>query len=185
VTSAGPAKHVVVFHSSDAELAGQVGDYLLRALRRGSAVVIATPDHRRLFAAELAAGGVDVPAARAAGRYVELDAADTLARILVDGWPDAGAFWQVISPVIVAAAANGTGGAGEVSAFGEMVALHWNDGRADAAIELEALWNELARQHNLALLCAYEVSSVQGPADADALLQVCGSHTSTVWPALQ
>jgi MEDS: MEthanogen/methylotroph, DcmR Sensory domain len=178
VTSEGPADHAVVFHSSDAELAGLAGDYLLRSLRSGSAVVIATPEHRRLFAAELAAGGVDVPAARAAGTYVELDAAETLARFLIDGWPDAAAFWQVISPVLAATPP------GEVRAFGEMVALLWNDGRADAAIELEALWNELARHHELALLCAYEVASVRRPADADALVQVCGSHTRAVWPAL-
>ena len=41
--------------------------------------------------------------------------------------------------------------------FGEMamVALFWTDGKWEAAIHLEKLWNELARSFAFSLLCAY------------------------------
>jgi len=159
----------VLFYSGDDELVGQVSEYLLGAIRvDGVAVVIATPAHRDALAAALAGAGVDVAAHAAAGRYVALDAFGTIDRFMVAGWPSAAGFWQVISPIIADAAEAGT----PVHVFGEMVALLWDFGQVNAAIEVEAMWNELAAQCSFSLLCAYPADSVRGVRHQDALAEV-------------
>jgi MEDS: MEthanogen/methylotroph, DcmR Sensory domain len=176
----GPGGHAVLFYSGGDELVRQVSGYLLEAIRAdGVAVVIATPAHRDSIAATLAAAGVDVAARAAAGRYVALDAFETMDRFLVADWPSAASFWQVISPIIASAAGAGT----PVHVFGEMVALLWDSGRVSAAIEVEAMWNELAAQCSFSLLCAYPAGSVRGDQYQDALAEVCRVHAGVAGDA--
>ena len=98
-----------------------------------------------------------------------------LASFMVNDWPDPAAFWQVISPVIQHA----SGTAGPVRVFGELVALLWESGQAGAAIDVEALWNEMASRYSFSLLCGYSAQSVSSPELSDALTQVCLAHTRT------
>ena len=65
-----------------------------------------------------------------------------------------------------------------VRAYGEMVALLWEHGDVLAAIELEELWNDLGRELDFSLLCAYRSASVQGDEHAQALEQVRLLHSS-------
>jgi len=173
----GPHGHAVLFYQDDGELAGQVSAHLLEALRAGGvAVVIATPAHRAAIAAELARAGADVATAQADGRYVALDAIETMGRFMVADWPNAASFWQAISPVLRRAA-----GAGKpVHMFGEMVALLWDFGQVNAAIEVEAMWNEIGAQYPFSLLCAYPANSMSGAAHQDSLAEVCRVHAAVV-----
>lgn len=174
--SAGTEDHVVVFYASDREFTQTAGEFLGGALgTEGVAVVIATPSHRLALEAWMEKAGVDVAAARAHGLYIELDAVATLARFMINGWPDPAAFWQVISPVIQRA----SGTAWPVSVCCEIVALLWESGQAGAAIDAEALWNEMASRYSFSLLCAYPAQSVSTPELSDALTQVCLAHTGT------
>ena len=173
----GSHGHAVLFYRDGGELAGQVSAHLLEALRAGGvAVVIATPAHRDAIARELARGGVDVAAARAAGRYVALDAIEMMGRFMVADWPNAASFWQAISPVLRQAAGAGA----PVHVFGEMVALLWDVGQVNAAIEVEAMWNEIGAQYPFSLLCAYPAGSVSGEAHQDSLAEVCRIHAAVV-----
>jgi DcmR-like sensory protein len=175
--SAGSGGHAVMFHRDGDEFAGRVSGYLLKALRKdGAAIVIATPEHWRAIRARLAWAGVDVAGAQAAGALVVLDAVETMSRFMVAGWPDAASFWQVISPVIHQA----TEARKPVHVFGEMVALLWNSGQVNAAIDVEAMWNELTAQYPFSLLCGYPVDSVSGDRHQDALAEVCRVHASAV-----
>jgi len=171
----GPGRHAVLFYSDGDELAGQVSAYLLEAIREGGvAVVIATPAHRDSIAAALAGAGVDVAAREAAGLYVARDAFETMDQFMVADWPSAASFWQVISPLIAEAAEAGA----PVYVFGEMVALLWDFGQVNAAIEVEAMWNELAAQYSFALLCSYPAGSVHGDQHQDAVAELCRVHGS-------
>ena len=77
----------------------------------------------------------------------------------------------------------GAGGRkGPVRVYGEMVALLWEAGLVTAAIDVEALWNEIAARYSFSLLCGYPAASVAGPEHADALALVCGAH-SDVFPS--
>jgi hypothetical protein len=171
----GPGRHPVLFYRDGDELTGQVSQFLLEAIRAGgAAVVVATPAHRDSIATALADAGIDVAGRQAAGQYVALDAFETMNRFMVADWPSAAGFWQVISPIVARAVETGT----PVHVFGEMVALLWDFGQVNAAIEVEAMWNELAAQYSFALLCAYPADSVRGDQHQDALAEVCRVHTS-------
>jgi hypothetical protein len=174
---AGLSGHAVLFYSGADELAGQVSGYLLEAIRAGGvAVVIATPAHRESIAAALARAGVDVAAGEAAGFYVALDAFETMDQFMVADWPSAARFWQVITPIIGRAAETGA----PVQVFGEMVAPLWDFGQAGGAVEVEAMWNELAAQYPFSLLCAYPADSVRGGQHQDALAEVCRMHAGVL-----
>ena len=170
--------HLVHFYEADTVLLDALSAYIGAGLRAGEAgIVIATPAHRAELEARLQAQGLDMEGARATGQYVALDAADTLARILVDGrlgdgQVDAMRFAAVVGGLIASAAE----GRPRVRAFGEMVALLVAAGKPSAALALEALWNELQQTHAFTLFCAYPLASLDGAAHTDLLGAVCAAH---------
>jgi anti-sigma regulatory factor (Ser/Thr protein kinase) len=166
-------EHVVGFYGCDADLAGRVGAYLRCGLAAGAVgIVIASERHRELLDARLGDGGVEF----ADGSLVWLDAAETLAGITRAGRVDREAFFACVGAVVRAAAGSGR----PVRAYGEMVALLWEAGDVGAAIELEALWNELAAHVWFSLYCAYPSDVVAAPEHAHALERVCELHTAVV-----
>ncbi len=178
MASARISDHAVVFHRGS-ELAELVGEYLLSAISRGgTAIIVAAPDQRMLVNAWLTRAGVDLQATSVSRSYVALDAEETMRGFMLNGWPDPAAFWRTMSPVLLWASNH----AGPVKIFGEMVALLWEAGLVSAAIDVEAMWNELATHYSFSLLCAYPAAAVSDAAHADALEQVCAAH-SAVLPA--
>jgi PAS domain S-box-containing protein len=173
----GEAEHFVHFYEADAVLLGAVGDYIGAALRAdGAGIVIATAAHRAGIEARLSADGLDLDAARADGRYVALDAAETLARLVADGEPEPGRFAEVVGSTVARVAEGGR----PVRAFGEMVALLASEGNLAAAIRLEALWNGLRQVHAFALYCAYPMAVLDGEAVATTFGDVCTEHTRVI-----
>jgi hypothetical protein len=171
-----PHDHVVGFYEGDDELISAVASFLYPALDGdGAAVVIATPAHRAGIEAALVADGQSVDDLTASGRYLALDADDTLAAFMRDGRPDPGAFVAVIGALL-----DGIAASGPVHAFGEMVARLWDAGNVDAAIELESLWNDLAADRAFSLYCAYAMASVEASGDLAAAKHVCDRHSSVI-----
>ena len=173
----GPDRHAVLFYRDAGEVAGQVSAYLLEAIRAGGvAVVIATPAHRDAIAGALARAGADVTGDQVAGRYLALDAFETMDQFMLADWPNAASFWLTVSPLVRQAAETGT----PVHVFSEMVALLWDFGQVNAAIEVEAMWNELSAQYPFSLLCGYPANSVGDDQHQDALAEVCRVHVTVL-----
>ena len=151
-----------------------------RSNAEGAAIVIATPEHRAEFESRLTQAGADLAAARADGRYLTLDAAGTLREILAGGLEgpalDRATFYRVIGTLIEQAAADGR----PVRAYGELVALLWDDGLVNAAAQLEGLWGELGRKQPFSLFCGYRADSVTR--EIDAFAEVCRLHHAIVGP---
>jgi len=118
----GHRSHYAQFYDTDRWLLNSLRDFVLTGLDTGDAVVIvATQAHREGLDELLTAAGLDVSEASAAGRYLTLDAAETLTHFMVEGVPDAGRFAQSLGDVIVKASDGGR----MVRVFGEMVAILW------------------------------------------------------------
>jgi PAS domain S-box-containing protein len=168
--------HVVQFYEDETFLLDAVGRFIGPALGAGEAcLIIATAPHQAQLAEHLAARGFDLSVLGEQGRYVALDAAETLSRFMVDGWPDEKRFVEVVGAAVTRAVAAGQ--VPHVHAFGEMVALLCADGRPEAAIRLEALWNDLAKKLSFSLLCAYPSGAFHGQASGATLLRICGAHS--------
>jgi PAS domain S-box-containing protein len=174
VDQIGDHVHRLQFYEEDTFLVNAIGRFVAPSLEAGDAVVvIATQPHRDGVEDELRARGCDLAAARAQGRYVCLDAVETLTQLLVDLRPDETRFADVVGSVIARAAA----GHRHVRAFGEMVGVLWADGQWDAAVRLEELWNELISTQPLSLLCGYSLADFGGEADRAAFERVCAQHS--------
>src|ERR1700687_2097836 len=88
--------HVVQFYGDDGFLLDELSRFIGTALGAGeAALVIATKEHRDGLPRKLKMWGLDTNWAVAQGRYVALDAAETLSKFMRDGWPDAARFAEV------------------------------------------------------------------------------------------
>ncbi len=165
-------QHVVQFYGRDEELAERVAGYLLGALTEGgAAVVIATAAHRREFEARLRRAGVDLDAAVGRHAYLVLDAAQLVRQFTAGDQLDGAGFRREIGAVIKKAGAGGR----PVRAYAEMVAMLWDAGLVNAAVQLETRWNELGREYAFSLFCGYPARAL--PQDApDAFAEVCRLH---------
>lgn len=173
---AGRCRHVVEFYESHRFLAESVRDYIAPALRGDDGViVVATPDHRGLFREVLRVAGVDLDTAQSQGRYVDLDAEETLSLFMVDGQPN----WRLFEKAIGSLISGATAGGRTVRVYGEMVALLWADGNTAGAMALEDLWNNLGRSHDFSLFCAYPVTAFDGPGTAGSLRRLCEQHSGS------
>jgi hypothetical protein len=168
-----PCDHLVQIYDDETRFIQTLERFVGDGLARGdAAVLIATSSHLTWLESRLRDAGHDIAAARAVDRYIALDAASTLAEFMVDGWPDARRFIEVIGPVLARAKRDGR----SVRAFGEMVALLWAQGHNEATVQLERLWNQLIEDQGLALFCAYP--RIGATRDlSDALPDVCALHS--------
>lgn len=174
-------EHSVQLYSNDEFLIDVLSQRIARALQADEPVlVIATASHEKGVEQKLAAHGLDVTEAIEQGQYVWLDASETLAKLASDGVPDASCFHLLIGEVLGAMSGVACGRSAHVSVFGEMVALLWAQGRANEAIRLEELWNELAKKHSFSHLCAYPASVFNNTTHVEPFLKMCREHTRVV-----
>jgi anti-sigma regulatory factor (Ser/Thr protein kinase) len=138
-------------------------------------IVVCTRAHRTAVDERLVSQGYDPVAQEEAGRYIVLDAHETLRELLVDGRIDSEHFMTRVGEVLAEASLTGR----PVRAFGEMVALLWENGEIGAAIGLELLWNEILREHDFSLLCAYPAGTLDHTELVD-VRRVCVLHTDLV-----
>ncbi len=182
--------HVVQFYSEDLSLLETLGRFIGSALEAGdAAIVIATEEHREGLAQQLKSRGLNIASAVEQGRYIPLDAVETMAEIIVDGWPDETRFANHIGAVITRArtAAEQARQSGasliiepRVVAFGEMVALLWAEGKHPSAIRLEQLWNDLAKTHSFSLRCAYPMGEFHKQEHSEPFLKICAEHSAVI-----
>jgi signal transduction histidine kinase len=173
--------HDVQFYSEDEFLLGSLTPLLAKAVRSGrAAVIVATQAHRERLAQRLEGDGVLVASAVEQGRYIALDAAETLGQFMVNGLPDRDRFMRVIGNVLQRAAAASQVKDAPINVFGEMVALLWQEGNARAAVELEDLWNELSQTQLFSLLCAYPLTGVDKEEHRELFDRICAQHHSVI-----
>jgi PAS domain S-box-containing protein len=179
----GPAvpAHAVQFYEDDAAFIESLSEFVGASLGAGGAcIVIATRAHHQILDEKLCSNRVDASRIAADGRYISLDAAETLDRIMLGGRPDPQRFKDEIEPVVKRARSMVRHRSGTISAFGEMVAILWADGNHEAAIELEHLWNDLLQRHIVNLLCAYPIGSFARQTYAQKFGKICSEHTAII-----
>jgi PAS domain S-box-containing protein len=173
--------HVVQFYSDEGFLLEELGQFVGAALAAGSsAVVIATKGHEDQLAQKLKARGLDLTSAIGSGRYVPLNAAEMLSTFMENGLPKPERFSEMLGGVIARAAASAQDQNRRVVAFGEMVALLFAEGKAEAAIRVEKLWNQLARSHSFSLRCAYPIQGFCRQENAESFLRICAEHSTVI-----
>jgi KaiC/GvpD/RAD55 family RecA-like ATPase len=170
-------QHAVQFYGTDESLFTTVANFLAAGLVAGQpAVVIATPSHRIPIVNHLRDRLIDCDRALRNGDLVLLDAEATLDLFMVHDEPDEELFESNVGRLLDQAI-NGRPRI-VLRAYGEMVDVLWKQGRSEAAIKLEILWNKLAAKYKFALLCGYSMGSFYK--QTQQLEEVIALHTDVI-----
>jgi DNA-binding NarL/FixJ family response regulator len=174
-----PHRHEVQFYSDDALLLDTFAGFIAVALKSGrAAIVVISQSHSDGLLSRLKAQGLDVEAATQQGTYIQLDASKMLSTFMVNDMPDAARFFPVVGGLIEAAAKAARQQHHGVVACGECSPLLWAGGKADAAIRVEQLWDELGKSFGLDILCGYALSSLHGKEDEHVFRRICAEHSA-------
>ena len=65
-----------------------------------------------------------------------------------------------------------------VVACGECSPVLWAEGKADAAIRLEQLWDEVGKTFGVEILCGYALNSFRGEKDQHVFQSICAEHSA-------
>lgn len=173
--------HTAHFYEQDSFLLDALAPAVSRALRAGDSVVIlATEDHRDGLESRLRASEIDVAKVSAQGRYISLDAAETLEKFMVGAHPDPVRFSEMTKNLFESATPSAQGTTPHIFAFGEMVAVLWASGNSEGALRLEQLWNEALRIYPLTLRCAYPMTGFNRGDDGHLFRKICSEHSDVI-----
>jgi DNA-binding NarL/FixJ family response regulator len=170
--------HEVQFYSDDTVFLESFTQFIAAALKAGKAVIVlVTESHRQGLLQKLKEQGLDVATAIESGILVPLDNAETLSTFMVNDMPDPTRLFEIAGSLIQKAAKAASRDQNpRVAACGECAPLLWAEGKVDAAIRLEQLWDQLVKTHELDTLCAYPLASSEK--DSPVLQCICAEHSA-------
>ncbi len=172
-------RHEVQFYSDDALLLDTFAHFIAVALKSGrAAIVVITESHRDGLVSRLKMQGLDVDALTQQGTYIQLDVNKTFSSFMANDMPDSTRFSQVVGGLIAAAAKAVRQQHHGVVVCGEGTSVLWAEGKADAAIRVEQLWNEVGKTFDLDILCGYALSSFHGDKDERVFESICAEHSA-------
>ena len=172
------SRHEVGFYLNDESFLDDLTGFVVAAIRAGNvAVVVATESHREKLFPRLQLQRIDLVAAIEQHRYLALDAAATLSTAMVNDRLDRERFLGAAGDLIVNAGKAAQGEQPRVAICGECDPPLWAIA-GEAAIQVEQLWNEIAKKYDVDILCAYSLGSVQHRIDDDLFQRICAEHSA-------
>ena len=174
-----PHRHEVQFYSDDAVLLETFAHFIATAIKSGqAAIAFVTESHRSGLVSSLKAQGLDVDAATQEGTYIQLDVVDMLSTFMVNDVPDATLFFEVAAGLIETAAKATRQAHHGVVVCGECAPTLWAEGKADAAIRVEQLSDQVGKAFGVDILCGFALSSFHGEEDKHVFQSICAEHSA-------
>ncbi len=174
-----PHYHDVQFYSDDGFLLNTYARFIAAAHKAGRAAIVAvTESHRDGLVPILKTQGVDVVAATQQGTYIQLDVDKMLSTFMVNGMPDSARFFEIANSLIEVAAKAARQQHRGVVACGDGAAVLWAKDKAEAAIRLEQLWDEVGKTFGVDILCGYSLSSFHGEQVEHVFRSICAEHSA-------
>jgi hypothetical protein len=172
-------EHLAHLYQSEDELLTSLTEFIGAGIEQDETCrIVTTRTHMIKLEDRLLSRNFDLDKARKSGCYIVYDASETMAKFIVDGLPDKPLFEDVIGGVVKSALARNK----PVRAFGEMVALLWKEGNQEGVAKLESLWDDLIRNFNISLYCAYPRMQFDKSIHGNMLSEIDRLH-ATVTPA--
>jgi DNA-binding NarL/FixJ family response regulator len=178
-------RHEVEFYSDDEGLVNGFACLMQAALKvQNVAIVVATQPHRTAILQKLKRDGIEVDAALEQGRCIQVDARETLSKIMVAGLPDPARCATLIGDLLKNAAEGAKGDNPRVVICGECAPALLAEGKSEAAVLLEHLWDENTRGHDADTLCGYLWRTVPRQGSTLILERICAEHSAVHGRAL-
>lgn len=172
-------RHEVDFYHDDSALVNGFTRFIDAALKVGSAViVIATGSHHTQILEQCTKMGADINGAIERGRYLSLYVADALEMIMADAMPDAARCSKVVSDIIARMGKPAPVNGARVAICGECAPILLQEGKTDAAIRLEHIWDEATREHDANTLCGYLWSAFPEGKRSAIFRRICAEHSA-------
>jgi hypothetical protein len=157
-----PCGHIVYPYTDEGLVGQAVALFASAGLRDGEGVIlIMSSNHSEPIKVRLQVEGINQEAYERSGQLICIKSEDLLARFITDGVLDAGLFQSTVGRLIDQARASVSNGrSGKVRIFGEMVS-QLRDRNLGATTQLEELWNQVIKEHSVALLCTYALHGAE------------------------
>ena len=179
IANAVPCDHIVQLYQDQDFLSRAVCRFAGAALANGEGIILVpTLTHWNAIRPRLEAEGVDVEAARGRGQLTVLDADEFLPRFMRDAMPDSPIFLGLTADVIGQARARGR--YQKVRWWGEMVNVLWERGEVAASMNLEDLFDQLAKKHDIAIFCSFLMDNFNGEVHAHILPRLGTNHSHLI-----
>lgn len=171
--------HEVGFYSDDRQFLENVTRFIGTALKAGNpAIVIARESHRNQLLLRLEEYGLNVKELIELALYTPVDAIDALSSFMVNDVPDPIRFMSAFGALIHKASECVEAGR-RIAIFGEGVQILLDRGSPDAAIQIEKLCNQLAKQYDVDILCGYSRYYAEGACHSDIMMQqICAEYSA-------
>ena len=175
----GSRVHEVASYRDDASFVDGLSHFIDAALKKGKPVIaITTEAHRGAIRRRLQGRGWDVAACIREGVYISLDATDTLSTFMVNDWPDATRLFRIAGDLVRDAVKKAKSEPRRVAICGECAPILWAQGKTEAAIQLEKIWDAIARRHDLDILCGYTVTGFRRSEESRIFERICAEHSA-------
>jgi hypothetical protein len=96
---------------------------------------------------------------------------------MVNDMPDTDRFLRFVDDLVVAARQGANGERSGIALCGESAYVLWAQGKADAAIRLEELCNQIAAMYSIDILCGYSLGSLRHLEDGYTFRRICEEHS--------
>lgn len=171
-----PYDHVVQIYDEKEIFLDTLVGFVGNGINAGDCVaVIAKPEHLEALRQRLSAHAIRVDNLISEDKYIPLDANEMLARFMVNDWPDEALFLKFVYELFERASVKNR----ELKAFGEMVAILWENEHYAATVHLEHLWNKVCAEQPFLLFCAYPKSGfTQDP--YESIKKICATHSRVI-----
>jgi hypothetical protein len=171
-----PCDHLVQIYENEIHFLNTLEGFAGSGILSGdSVVIIAKQFHLDQLQERLLKHDFDIEHLIKNDLYIPLDANKMLDKFMVNNWPDEKLFSDLIHDILKRARKNDT----KVRAFGEMVAILWEQGNNGATVRLENLWHNLHSRDNFSIYCAYPKSGFTR-SYMDSFSEICKAHSKII-----
>lgn len=174
-------RHDLQVYPDDASFSDGFAQFVAAGLNAGNAVIaITTETHRQGLFQRLQTRGFSLDVIIKGGAYTSLDVHQTLSSFMLGDQPDPMRFWDVASSLVETASKTPNGAIRRVFGCGECAPVLWAQGKLDAALRLEELWDAACHKYGLKILCGYLSGSLRTEKECSKFPPICAVHSSVV-----
>jgi CheY-like chemotaxis protein len=151
--------HALQFRGDDSSWLDDITDALIGALLRGDIIATALmTSNRDAIALRMDERGWNHADLEAQGRYLVFDAEKAATQVMRDGQCDRDSIGRMIADLEHARASSAAGSRRQLTIVGEIAGVLCRRGNAEAALELEGIWDELTAALPIITICTYPVA---------------------------
>lgn len=179
--SEGRSFHELQIYSNDEHFLDGFTSFIAGGLNAGDAVVVlATEAHRQGLDQKLQTQGFDLDVLIKSGSYISIDAWKTLSSFMVEDQPDPDQLASVVSSLVQKVSKAPNGATRRVFACRECAPSLWTQGKLDAALRVEELWDAASHKYGLGTLCGYISRISQREEDQRIFHAICSLHSPVI-----